>query len=115
MTTKIQKYEEAILEEIKNNKERASLLSKEDALYAQYNKKCAEKINNFLFSIGSKKSYDPSKNSCIEYFIVDNLEEGSEEQSKVIEFFARRTLKILKAESKFQIPFFFQATKCLQN
>lgn len=101
MTTKIQKYEEAILEEIKNNKERASLLSKEDALYAQYNKKCAEKINNFLLGIGSKKSYDPSKNSCIEYFIVDNLEEGSEEQSKVIEFCEKN---IENFESGIDIP-----------
>lgn len=86
MATKIQKYEEAILKEIKNKEKRASLLAKEDILYAQYNEKCAEKINNFLKSIGSKKSYDPSKNSCTEYFVVDNFEEGSEEQSKVIDF-----------------------------
>lgn len=101
MATKIQKYEDAVLKELKNLEDRKLLGTKEDELYCQYNKKCAEKINKFLDGIGSDKRYDSNECSCVENFIVDNFEEGSEEQGKVIAFCENN---IISFESRIEIP-----------
>lgn len=86
MTSKIQKYEDAIRRELKRGKEITQLYLEEQKLYARYNQECAERINRFLESIGSKKRFVPTQSSCFEYFVVDNFSDEDEESEKVVEF-----------------------------
>ena len=83
---KIKEYELAIAKEVATTKEHDALQAKENEYFILYNAKCAKIINKHLQEIGSEKRYDTSKYSCIEYFIVDEFEEGSKEQLELIDF-----------------------------
>lgn len=86
MTYEIQKYEQAILREIKNKEILDELEKKSDMEYQDYLNECTKKINKFLEQKGSDARYDVAYGEGYDYFATRNLEKGSKMQEEFFDF-----------------------------
>ena len=86
MTNEIQKYEQAIQQELKNKEILDELEKKADMEYRSYLNECTEKINKFLKLKGSDARYDASFGEGYDYLATRNFEEGSKMQDEFFEF-----------------------------
>lgn len=101
MTYEIQKYEQAILREIKNKEILDELEKKSDMEYQSYLNECTKKINKFLEQKGSDARYDVAYGEGYDYFATRNLEEGSKMQEEFFDFVDN---KLSRFVGKVKIP-----------
>lgn len=101
MTKEIQKYEQAIQQEIKNKEFLDELDKKADMEYQSYLNECTEKINRFLEQKGSDARYDVSYGEGYDYFATRNFEESSKMQDEFFEFVDN---KLSRFVSSIKIP-----------
>lgn len=96
MTYEIQKYEQAILREIKNKEILDELEKKSDMEYQDYLNECTKKINKFLGQKGSDARYDVAYGEGYDYFATRNLEKGSKMQEEFFDFVDNQVVSLCR-------------------